>query len=292
MFSLWGYSFKIIARIWWRLLITAIVYFIVGQILTLVLREIVSFLGLGAILGGGRSSGVWFVLIGLTLLAFVVIQTFTCYFWATCIHLFDKAIKQQTPSLMEAFSSSFRPAWSLFIVSFIIFLIALPGTLLARKFLILGLVLNGLLFLLFFIRWTYAQGYIVLQEYGAIDAMRESWYLIRKNYIDTLLLWLIIAISYVVYMGVILITAVLTVKSFSRTTSFYVLGLIAILAIGQLLAFIVVTFVNRDAVENPQLTPQEMDNWTPPMELDFQEKATPVIAQPQTEQNPPTMDRI
>lgn len=291
--KLWLYSFTLLFKIWWRIAITFSIFCVVGQILTMILQEVLTILGAGAIWGGGDPRDITLFLIGIFLVSFAIIQIYTCYFWSILIQLIYNAIHGKTPSLLEAAGHSFKEAWALFIFSFIISLISLPGWLLIHKIPILGILFCIFLFLFLFIRWIYAQGYIVLQQRGAFESMSSSWDLTRKRYGETVLLGFIILISFLMYWILMVIIATPFVKILSRTTIHFALTIFCGLALGQILSFIIATFVDRDSIDNPRMTPQKMEDWTPPeiYEGDFSD-LNPTPQNPTRTQQFPTLDKI
>ncbi len=297
--SLWLYSFIILGRTWWRLIVLFFVFIVIGQILSMILRGGILFFG-GVPMLSGNFGGAWKLILGLGILAAMVWQWFTCYGMAILIQLFDKAARGDSPSIFESLSS-FRASFSLFVVTFLSSLLLIPGGILARgESRALGVILNIVILLTVSIRWIYAPGYAVLQEQGGLDSMRSSWNLTSGRYVDTLLVGIILVLSWVGY----LLIAFSTVYAFAWgnfptaqaladivNKPFWV---IIAFACSQLLAFVVAVFINRDLVENPKPTPQDTENWVPPQE--DMVSPQPVIfrpsAHPNQDQKPPTMDKI
>lgn len=291
LFSLWKYSFSLVLHNWWRIVIAFIIASVVGKIVSILLSFGIGFLGFGLIMGGGHSLG---ILIGLGVIAYAISQIISCYFLGTYIHLFDDTIAQKKPSLLEAFAStSFGSVWSLVLLSFAIVLLMIPGIILyIHKMPVLSIVSTIVLFILIGIRWTYAPGYIVLQSYGFMDAMRESWDQTRPNYLDTLLLWIIVLISYILYI-LLLHPAAFLLVSVLQLPRFATLAILAVLFIPlfiQLLAFIVAVFINRDAETDTRIQTTGIQDWTPPEINNIEPPQTTVRQQP--EHSNPQMDKI
>ena len=109
--------------------------------------------------------------------------------------------------------------------------------------------------------------------------MAASWDLSGRHYGETIGLWAIIAVEYLIFVGS-LIAAFVIVFRFSSLTATDVtqiplgfrLLFVAIMSLilSQPAAFILAVFINRDNEDNPRMTSQEMDNLMPP-DLDLSE---------------------
>lgn len=279
LLQLWEYSFVMIARCWWRIIVVGIIFYVLSEIVNLLLREVVAFLAPTIIFGGGSKQGIILTLIGMFVIAFTIGQLFSCYFGSVFIHLLGKAADEKQPSISEAISHSFGTALPLFVVSFLGALVMLPGVLLAHWFPLLGIGLTLIVFFTLVIRWTYGVGYVVLQERGPLDSMAASWDLTRRHYGETIGLWAII-VGVAIVCSLFVVGGMVAMFSFSsispESLRHLPLGLkltlvtVASLIMNQQVAFILAVFINRDNEDNPRMTPQEMDNWIPP-DLDLSE---------------------
>lgn len=279
LFSLWGYSFVMMVRVWWRIIVISFVFAIVARLFTAVARgAIETVIGTLFFTGAaGNPQSLKMVLI-MFLVAFLVGTLVSCYFIAVVMHLFAQVLNDTKISLMEAISNAFGSFFSLFVVSLPIWFFMTLGTFFFHNHPLLRAVVFLLLFLLVFIRWTYACGYIIFQEQGIKDSISSSWDLTRRRYGETFVTWVLIVI-YALCSFILMVIALKIIRQFVyhpasieewRSAMELPVSTAVCFIWSQPIAFILAMFTNRENVENPRATRQELEDWTPP-ELEAQE---------------------
>ena len=198
LFSLWGYSFAMISRVWWRVGLVWLIFSVVLQVVLIVLKAVVSFLGIPTLFSGGNAGS---LILLLEVFSFLVITSCCCYFVSIVMHLFSQVINQARVSVMDAMTKAFSSLFSLLCISICISGISFLIQFIFAKYPLLKIVVLLILCLTVFIRWIYASGYVVLQQLNFLDSMSASWDLTRSHYSEALMVGIISVVSYFVYMG-------------------------------------------------------------------------------------------